>query len=711
MAHEIKADSNTYVGYNFLTSEYYVKNLETKTATKTAYEAKIVLDITAPRNVISEEAIKALSKDYEPITSINYTLEDTGKYIKTIYFNNYKSFSIQYDEPSLYIQSSNEMWDMSSTLSIDTITTFLWQYYVYHLGLDMPVKIIESIVSYYKSLQNPYVYNVISPKNKKEDILTYSNKFMINDLNKKSKCRYEGIKNPDNIYTLNKYNIIKSGYDNIPDTYNISSVESNKNRINLELLLPEQTIKVGDKIELFDTPDINGIYTVTKIENDNIPEDNSYVPVTHIIVAEDIAHDFVPVYNKNILKIINHAFKVTSITSSKSENYILLESSPAEDELNIDTQIEIFGTGVVDGFYTIKNKNGTKITINETFSESYTPVYNKYIVRESAKKTKENSITCKEEPECNTGDLIQITTSNKIIENLKVTSIIGNKIYVDKDIPELKTSDNGVVWCNSYFVKHIGYDNYVEVNNAKQIWKTVPAEKKIYLYDSFRVEDYYKNMVLYLNMYDKITKVTVAEIVQPNYANGVYENGYIVVNETISAFTHNLDDVPAYLEVHKSFKYPENSITLNAPLFLKKGDTFEITNNSSIKGKYVVDSVEGNKVYVELNNSEKLPELTFQGVNSAIVQLKVYSNRMLLNVSYSRLADKIPVGKFMLDDNEQFTKYLELYNIITPNYQHYIDINQPVTMKYYLGDNLYGNDEGATYMNCIGLYSEHYKDS
>ena len=128
------------------------------------------------------------------------------------------------------------MWDMSSTLSIDTITTFLWQYYVYNLGLNMPVKIIESIVSYYKSLQNPYVYNVILPKNKKEDILTYSNKFMINDLNKKSKCRYEGIKNPDNIYTLNKYNIIKSGYDNIPVTYNISSIESNKNRINLELL-------------------------------------------------------------------------------------------------------------------------------------------------------------------------------------------------------------------------------------------------------------------------------------------------------------------------------------------------------------------------------------------------------------------------------------------------------------------------------------------
>ena len=109
MANEIKADSNTYVGYNHITSEFQVKSLDTKTAAKTATDAKLVLDITAPGNKVSLESIAQLEHRLEPITSISYSLEDTGRYIKTIYFNEYKSLSIQYDETSLYIQDSNEM--------------------------------------------------------------------------------------------------------------------------------------------------------------------------------------------------------------------------------------------------------------------------------------------------------------------------------------------------------------------------------------------------------------------------------------------------------------------------------------------------------------------------------------------------------------------------------------------------------------------------
>ena len=60
MTHEIIADANTSVGYNFLTKEYFVKNLDTTTTLFTPADAKHILDITAPFNSISEDDIEKL---------------------------------------------------------------------------------------------------------------------------------------------------------------------------------------------------------------------------------------------------------------------------------------------------------------------------------------------------------------------------------------------------------------------------------------------------------------------------------------------------------------------------------------------------------------------------------------------------------------------------------------------------------------------------
>ena len=74
---------------------------------------------------------------------------------------------------------------------------------------------------------------------------------------------------------------------------------------------------------------------------------------------------------------------------------------------------------------------------------------------------------------------------------------------------------------------------------------------------------------------------------------------------------------------------------------------------------------------------------------------------------FSKRADKMPMGEFMLDNDQQFSQYLELYNIVTPKSQNYANFNQEVDKMYYLGDNLL-NDEEATYMNLVGLYSDVY---
>ena len=285
MANEIKADSNTYVGYNHITSEFYVKNLDTKTAAKTATDAKLVLDITAPGNKVSLESIAQLEHRLEPITSISYTLEDTGRYIKTIYFNEYKSLSIQYDEPSLYIQGSNEMWDMSSTLSQDSVSLFMWQYFVYYVGLNMPRKLMNAIIAYYKEIQKPYVYNIVTPLTDEEKdagkSLTYSNQFTMNNADHTSKGEYTGTKNPDNLYTLNVYDIesIKTYKTDVNGKINISDLDLEtyylKEISTLEGYILDNEYK---KVELKYKDDKSNIVTENiKITNEKVKCDVVYI--------------------------------------------------------------------------------------------------------------------------------------------------------------------------------------------------------------------------------------------------------------------------------------------------------------------------------------------------------------------------------------------------------------------------------------------------
>ena len=721
MAHEIKADSNTYVGYNFLTNEYYVRNLDTKTAAKTAYEAKLVLDITAPRNVISEEAIQALSKTYEPITSINYTLEDTGRYIKTIYFNDYKSFAIQYDEPSLYIRGSNEMWDMSSTLGVDSIITFFWQYFVYHLGLNMPQELIAAIISYYKDIQRPYVYNIIESRTEKDisenKPLIYTNQFKLNNANGLSRGEYIGIKNPDNEYSLNKYKIIKGGYDHIIESFDVSSVEKNKFKINLSNLYPNaEDIFKGKQVEIFGTGVIDGIYKISGVENDvDDPETNTDKPVTHLKVdsSTPFEKDFVPLYSQNILRLTPVVVQVESITINNTEHAINLTETPPSDLFKVNDEIEIFGTNVIDDCYIIKSISGTKIIIDGKFKEAYTPEYNKWILRTAGKKTVEKSITCLEEPACKIGDLLQITTNEELLGNYTVELVSGNKIYLNKEIKEIKSDNNAYAWCNAYKVNYCGYTQYHEVCESMQIKSISGAVVKLYgLFDS---SNYNTNMTAYIGN----EKFSIKSVTYPSYNNqNQYAEGSITLSATPTknGYVYDATKEPLYLEVRKTYKIPENSFTLNAPLPLSKGDTFELFNNTSINGTYKIDYVETidstYKVHVIREKGEdNIPELTFSDndKNSGIIQTRAYSDKILLNITYSRLSDRTPVGEFMLDNDTQLTQYLELYRIVTPTIQNYIDFGQPVTMKHYLGEGLLIKDE-PTYMNCIGLYSENYED-
>ena len=652
MANEIKADSNTYVGYNHITSEFYVKNLDTKTAAKTATDAKLVLDITAPGNKVSLESIAQLEHRLEPITSISYSLEDTGRYIKTIYFNEYKSLSIQYDEPSLYIQGSNEMWDMSSTLSQDSVSLFMWQYFVYYVGLNMPRKLMNAIIAYYKEIQKPYVYNIITPLTDEEKdagkSLAYSNQFTMNNADHTSKGEYTGTKNPDNLYTLNVYDIESIKTYKTDLVYAVDSIEKSKNRINLTEKLSSTIFTEGMKIRIADSGDdkLDGDYTVAKQIDDVVDPLEPTKAKSHIIISEEerFAVNFVPLNNAYILKIVD------------SEN-------PEEVK---------------------------KITITD------------------------NLITCTEEPECKVGDLIQITSdTGKYIDNLTVKHVDNKNIYVDQNIQSqanITPEDKAKVWINAYGIRYMGYDTYTEIKSAQQVSKV--DGKNLYILDYLQDNQYVPGETIYIDYGNGVVTqhtIDAGGVHLSDITTSGYSQGYLVL--TPAPATHNLPYVlgkePVMVQKRNTITTPENSFTLTSALTLKQGDVFEVFN-TDIDGTYTVESIEGNKVFVVRENDDKdIPAVTFEDSHKGIVQIRVYSERILLNMLFSKRADKMPMGEFMLDNDQQFSQYLELYNIVTPKSQNYANFNQEVDKMYYLGDNLL-NDEEATYMNLVGLYSDVY---
>ena len=652
MANEIKADSNPYVGYNHITSEFYVKNLDTKTAAKTATDAKLILDITSPGNKVSLESIAQLEHRLEPITSISYTLEDTGRYIKTIYFNEYKSLSIQYDEPSLYIQGSNEMWDMSSTLSQDSVSLFMWQYFVYYVGLNMPRKLMNAIIAYYKEIQKPYVYNIVTPLTDEEKdagkSLTYSNQFTMNNADHTSKGEYTGTKNPDNLYTLNVYDIESIKTYKTDLVYAVDSIEKSKNRINLTEKLSSTIFTEGMKIRIADSGDdkLDGDYTVARQIDDIVDPLEPTKAKSHIIISEEerFAVNFVPLNNAYILKIVD------------SEN-------PEEVK---------------------------KITITD------------------------NLITCTEEPECKVGDLIQITSdTGKYIDNLTVKHVDNKNIYVDQNIQSqanITPEDKAKVWINAYGIRYMGYDTYTEIKSAQQVSKV--DGKNLYILDYLQDNQYVPGETIYIDYGNGVVTqhtIDAGGVHLSGVTTSGYTQGYLTL--TPAPATHNLPYVlgkePVMVQKRNTITTPENSFTLTSALTLKQGDVFEVFN-TDIDGTYTVESIEGNKVFVvRENDDEDIPAVTFEDSHKGIVQIRVYSERILLNMLFSKRADKMPMGEFMLDNDQQFSQYLELYNIVTPKSQNYANFNQEVDKMYYLGDNLL-NDEEATYMNLVGLYSDVY---
>jgi len=704
MAHELPAlvDDNTFVGYDFITKTYYVKNMDTLTVAHSPEEAKVIFDITAPYNQVTVEQIRQLSIELEPITSIHFTWEDTGKYIKSIYFNTYKDHSIIYEEPNLYVQGSNEMWDMSSSIGLETVKDFFWSYFQLHLGLEVSIQMIIDILNYYYDIQKPYVYNNIAPREKKTDPIKYSNTVTLSNPDNSSRGVYSATKNPQGLFSAEEYEVVKWGTTTSILKHPIDSMQTSSDIIVMKELLQDEkaisltgggTFGAGSTIEVIGTPSNDGTYTVSSLER----YDGQSQSVTKIHVSTTIRAQYSNALGTNAyVRIVNEPI------ATIHEDSITIKGVP---HFQIGDLIQMRGTGnivnktvkrVDDNGFDTNGVHTYRVITNETINGSSTAAGNKLYT--SAWKV--TQIGC--------SDYIKVTGS------VGITKITGNKVYLSGIVKSTDFITSGAnqskIWIN------YGNDNISGPYNVTGVTPTVTtpsaqAGTAVTTTNTSTTTNGTESPSASQEDATVVSSTSSASSTSTTTYNGgnanIVTDGYITLATTPTAYTYTVGATPATLEIRQSYRVDEDSLTIEACHMtsvdgatfdkipnINYDDIIEIKNSEKWNGSYTVDNIEkhhnygtNNYLYKVWLKDIKEPLEHYNGT-TAILQPRILSECILMNMTYSKRADRMPTGEFMFDNNKQLTKYLEAYYVTPPTSNNYGDINQELSPYQYIGDNL-----------------------
>ena len=352
---EIIIDEDTRVYYIYEDKSYYIENKATVTPRTTATETKRVLDIVAPSNTVTIDDLISLAETYETLTSLSYTWDSTGAYIKTIQLNDFKTHPITIDctKSKLYIMNTQMIFDLTLTEGRRYRLDTMQAYYRDTLGLDLTLQELTDIYTILTSYYNPTPYNVIGER---EDNLPlyYTNQVKLSNYRGTAPSIYTLTKNPNNSYT----------YTTIG---NILSIENNI--ITLSTPVPN-SIKIGQLIVVSNT--------VTTVDTAEYTADGSYIVKdiqgNLIYTTENLSSPYT--YQPPVLSIT--AYKNTIEEASRDNSTITLTNPPTQ--YLIGDQITIVGTTIeteyetlsIDGTYSIINIEGNVLTVDEQPITNYT---------------------------------------------------------------------------------------------------------------------------------------------------------------------------------------------------------------------------------------------------------------------------------------------------------------------------------------------------
>lgn len=360
MAKFIRIDSDTFLGYNYLTKEFFINNKNTITYRTQASEIRKVLLILAPNDTVhTVEWLNNYAEQLEPLTSLAYTIYDTGAYIATVQINSYSDYplTLNPEKKKLYIMNTNIIFDLTLSQSRSSRVQIIQAYYKEHLGLDLTIQELSAIYDFLISYYKPHVYNSIS------DIATtplcYSNIFACSNYTGQEKSVYQAELNPNQEFT---YSTIAS----------ITNADSATNTITLSGVIPS-SLKEGDTIKITNATTVLDTYTYTADGEYTIASLD--IANNTIITKEALTGSYT--YNYPIASLVSSSVNITNIYRDTS-TIVLTELVP--NTIQVGDIIYISGTQQTiegetiscDGEYVVGSINSNTITVQEQPNTNYT---------------------------------------------------------------------------------------------------------------------------------------------------------------------------------------------------------------------------------------------------------------------------------------------------------------------------------------------------
>ena len=384
----IDIDEDTRLGYNFIKGKFYVTNREKTTYRSTVKEIQKVLH-ALDIDTFTDEQITLLKSDMEVLTDIYYTLEDTGSYIHTIQFNEFKEHPLTIDclKSKFYIMNSNVIFDLHTDESPKIVRVpRLCSYYKDILGIIIPQDVMLALYEYMVSFYYPTCYNQIQKKAQPTDPLKYNNMFLLSNYSDTSRAVYSCTNNPND-----KTN---------PETIaNIVKVNSSNNVVTLEKPIPDETIEkyhIGEGTEIIiDGVSVllnnviytsNGTYKILRMQ-DNLIQVEGTMPMDYSF----------PFYTCSLLAssytITEMSRDNNTITTQEPPNNILIGDTIYVTGANIETEYE---TITCDGSYTVTDIREGILVVSEPIPTNFKGTgaeVSKELYLSDIREIKDNTIT------------------------------------------------------------------------------------------------------------------------------------------------------------------------------------------------------------------------------------------------------------------------------------------------------------------------------
>lgn len=354
---------NTRIGYNYIKSAYYITTFKDEDYRTTTYrdDLKIMVDLIQALQILpdTEEEIRAklleFSSGYEDLEKVSYTWQDNGAYIRTIQFNDYKSYPLVIDceKSIIYILNSNIIYDLTLNESPKVVRVpHFVNYYKDVIGLNIEEQDMRFFYDLLTAYYEPTCYNQIASR--KNDLpLRYSNIFMLSNYDTTSPATYVGTTNP-----LGTTSPSNTKYNNIISINNETGMVTTLEEINQAFYKGGNAIIQGTDTVISDSAFTDdGNYTIDNIE-DNTMLLSTLPPISYNVYYKTL---YLHITSSDITKI------------DSLDNSITL--SGKNTKLKVSDTIRINNTTISDGYNKITDDGNYTIGRIEEINDSYYILY------------------------------------------------------------------------------------------------------------------------------------------------------------------------------------------------------------------------------------------------------------------------------------------------------------------------------------------------